>query len=88
MTIQPKIGVKVGAATKTVSTYTHRSPVRYIGKQTHRGHQAWILVPKHDDVPFERFSCGHFHQKARAARECGVVIAKRIGKQIGMEVVS
>ena len=87
MSIQPKIGVKIGAASKTVSTYD-RITGRFIAKQTHRGHQAWILVPKHDDVPFERISCGHFHQKPKAARECGVIIAKRIGKQIGMEVVS
>lgn len=85
MAVQPKIGVRVGSTTKTVSTYSHTNN-RLIGKQTHRGHRAWISVPAHDDAPFERFECGHFHQKPRAARECGLVIARRIGRQIGMEV--
>jgi hypothetical protein len=87
MSVQPKIGVKVGFASKTVTTYSHYTG-RVIGQQTHRGHKAWISVPPHDDQPAEKFNCGDFHTTATGAKRCGLIIAKRLGKAIGLEVLS
>jgi hypothetical protein len=74
-----RINVTVRPTTKRVTTL--RTSTHQWVQQTHRGYQAWIFVPKGEDRPAERFACGDFHQKAKAAQACGLKVARAVAKQ-------
>lgn len=79
MNASRRTSAKAIPTVKRVTTYRRESGQVV---QRHHGYYGAALV-EGDGTKGQGTRCGHFHQKAKAARECAERLARKIAKDLG-----